>query len=98
MAQAEQDLSPKDRIARILESVRQARYPQLTELERAFRSRSREVTAGTRWRVQPGDVFETGGVELSVRVKNHQELDRAMEDLQRMYGDRVWELIWPNSK
>ena len=95
---AGQELSPKDRIARILEVVRRARYPHLTEMERAFRSRSREVTAGTRWQVRPGDVFETGGVELSVRVKNREEMDRAVEDLERMQRDRVWETIWPSNQ
>jgi hypothetical protein len=95
---AGQELSPKDRITRILEAVRRARYPHLTKMERAFRARSREVTAGTRWQVRPGDVFETGGVELSVRVKNREEMDRAVQDLERMQRDPVWEMVWPSNK
>lgn len=94
----DQDLSPKDRISRILDTVRQARYPELTGLERDFGARSREVTVGTRWKVRPGDAFETGAVELSVRLKTRQEMDRAVQDLKRMHRDRIWELIWPNGK
>ncbi len=84
------ELSPKDAMRRILETVRRARYPRLCEQERAFGKRSQEVVAGSGWRLVQPDHFETSFVELSTRISSHKELDARVKELAQIAKNDVW--------
>lgn len=89
-----QGLSPKDAIARIVTAVRQARYPTLAGLEATFASTARDLTTGTRWRLNQPDSFETGAAELTVRVADRAQLAQALEDLEAMSEATGWDTLF----
>lgn len=89
-----QGLSPKDTIARLTAAARVARYPELTRLQDAFAKYARELTAGSRWRLVQPNNFETGGAELSIQVKNAEQLAQAVKDLESMASLSPWQKIW----
>jgi ParB family chromosome partitioning protein len=84
------DLSPKDSMTRILDTLRAARYPRLCRQEREFRKRSQDVVAGSGWRLVQPDQFETCGVEFTARVSSPQEFDERVHELADIARDRVW--------
>ncbi len=84
------DLSPKDTMTRMVEAVRWARYPRLCRQERSLRKRSRDVVAGSRWRLEQPDHFETRSVELSTRITSRKELEERVKELRQIAQDRVW--------
>ena len=90
----DQGLSPKDAIARLSTAARQARYPELTRLRDRFDAAARTVTAGTRWRLTQPDNFETDGAELAVRVKDPEQLARAVEELGKLAGSPAWKTVF----
>lgn len=77
-------LSPKDAMSRLVQAVRLLRYPCLSSLERAFAETARQLEAGTHWRLCRADHFETPAVDISIRVNNLADLQRASEELSRM--------------
>lgn len=77
-------LSPKDAMSRITQEVRLLRYPRLSAMERNFSETARKVSAGTRWRLVQPDLFESNGVELSVRLTSPAELRSACAELTRI--------------
>lgn len=87
-------LSPKDTIARLSASARAYRFPDLTELQSRFTTLSRELSAGTVWRVGQADNFETGGVEISARIKNDGQLAKALSDLGIISESPLWERLF----
>jgi ParB family chromosome partitioning protein len=89
-----QQLSPKDAMARLAASAKSARYPSLSALEARFDAAARELAAGTRWRVSQPDNFETGGVELSVRIADPEQLGRALRELAAMADRPQWATLW----
>ncbi|MCJ2163139.1 MULTISPECIES: hypothetical protein [unclassified Pseudodesulfovibrio] len=89
-----QGLSPKDAIARLSTAIRQVRYPELTRLQDRFSAASGEITASTRWRVTQPDNFETDGAELTIRIKDAAQLEKAVEDLKTMSASPAWTKIW----
>ena len=89
-----QGLSPKDAIARLSAAARQARYPELSRLQDRFVSAAGEITTGTRWRMAQPNNFETGGSELTVQVKDADQLAQAVRDLERLAASPAWEKIW----
>jgi ParB family transcriptional regulator, chromosome partitioning protein len=87
---SELDLSPKDTMTRILDTLRAARYPRLCHQEREFRKRSQDVVAGSGWRLVQPDQFETRSVEFATRVSSPQELDARVHELAGIARDKVW--------
>jgi ParB family chromosome partitioning protein len=77
-------LSPKDAMNRITQEARLLRYPRLSGMERDFAETARKVSAGTRWRLVQPDLFESNGVELSVRLTSPTELRSASAELTRI--------------
>lgn len=77
-------LSPKDAMNRITQEARLLRYPRLSGMERDFAETARKVSAGTRWRLVQPDLFESNGVELSVRLTSPAELRSASAELTRI--------------
>lgn len=77
-------LSPKDAMSRITQEVRLLRYPRLSGMERDFAESARKVSAGTRWRLAQPDLFESNGVEFSVRLTSPAELHSANAELTRI--------------
>ena len=90
----DQGLSPKDAIARLCATARQARHPELTRLRERFDAAARTVTGGTAWKVIQPDNFETNGAELSVRVKDREQLAKALQELQDMVDNPAWETVF----
>jgi ParB family chromosome partitioning protein len=80
------DLSPKDAMARITAEVRRLRYPALSALERNFTEAAGRVSAGTDWRLVQPDQFESGAVEMSVRLRFPADVRRAARQLADMAG------------
>jgi len=89
-----QGLSPKDAIQKLATAARLARYPELTRLQDAFATAAREITAGTRWRMNQPNNFETGGSELTIQVKDADQLAQAAKDLHALSGSATWDTIW----
>ncbi|WP_319583847.1 hypothetical protein [uncultured Pseudodesulfovibrio sp.] len=90
----DQGLSPKDAIARLCAVARQARHPELTRLRERFDAAARTVTAGTPWKVLQPDNFETDGAELTVRVKDREQLAKAVQELQSMADNPAWQTVF----
>ncbi|XXJ19233.1 hypothetical protein ACR42D_06695 [Desulfovibrio caledoniensis] len=90
----DQGLSPKDAIARLCAEARQARHPELTRLRERFDAAARTVTGGTAWKLIQPDNFETDGAELSVRVKDREQLAKAVQELQTMADNPAWETVF----
>ena len=89
-----QGLSPKDAIARLTAAARQARYPELSRLQAKFTDAAGEITTGTRWRMVQPNNFETGGSELTIQVKDADQLRQAVKDLEDMAVSPAWDKIW----
>jgi len=90
----DQGLSPKDTIARLCAAARQTRHPELTRLRDRFEAAAAAVTAGTGWRLTQPDNFETDGAELSLRVRDAEQLAAAVEELSGMTGNPAWETVF----
>lgn len=88
------NLSPKDAMARLVALAKASRYPSLSALEARFETAAREMTAGTGWRIAQPDNFETNGVELSIRIKDPDQLAMAVRDLKAMADRPEWPRLW----
>ncbi|WP_319472087.1 ParB/RepB/Spo0J family partition protein [uncultured Pseudodesulfovibrio sp.] len=89
-----QGLSPKDCIARLNAAVKDTRYPELSALQERFAKAAREITAGTRWRLSQPNNFETGGAEMTVQIKDADQLAKAVKDLETIAGESTWKTLW----
>ncbi|NDV17876.1 hypothetical protein GO013_00395 [Pseudodesulfovibrio sp. JC047] len=89
-----QGLSPKDAIARLTTAARLARYPELTKLQDRFTAAAGEITSGTRWRMNQPNNFETGGAELTVQIKDAEQLERAVVEMADIAKASAWEKVW----
>ncbi len=89
-----QGFSPKDAIARLTTTAKNARYPQLSNLQESFAKTARELTVGTKWRMTQPNNFETSGSELSIHIKDDTQLRQAADDLTAMSKRPQWEEIW----
>nr|WP_321256391.1 ParB/RepB/Spo0J family partition protein [uncultured Pseudodesulfovibrio sp.] len=89
-----QGLSPKDSIARLTNAARLARYPELTKLQERFTAAAGEITTGTRWRMVQPNNFETGGAELTVQIKDTEQLKRAVAEMTDLANAPAWEKLW----
>ncbi|MDY7002065.1 MAG: hypothetical protein SVS15_09840, partial [Thermodesulfobacteriota bacterium] len=89
-----QNLSPKDAVARLSAKARALRYPTVVRLEQDFAAASGELSAGTAWEVAPSRNFEAGSVTLSARIRDRDQLIKAVRDLENMAGSGLWETLW----
>lgn len=89
-----QGLSPKDAISRLTTAMKATRYPELSQLQDDFAKAARELTAGTRWRMNQPNNFETGGAELSVQIKDAAQLEKAIKELETMASMSPWQTMW----
>ncbi|MBN2141484.1 MAG: ParB N-terminal domain-containing protein [Desulfovibrionaceae bacterium] len=87
-------LSPNDALAALQALARQMRFPVLSGLE----ARSRELCAGLcaagPWRAAQTQNFETGAVDLWVRVADRKGLERAVDALSALAGSEAWDGLW----
>jgi ParB family chromosome partitioning protein len=88
-------LSPKDAMTRISQQVRLRRFPRLSAMERDFAEAARRVAAGTRWRIVQPDQFESDAVEMTVRVRNVDELRAAGAELARLASREDLDGLFP---
>lgn len=95
----DEDLSPKDKLDRLLTRAKELRYPTLTRLERNFIRLSKEVSAGCRhWRLYKPDTFETDKVGLRAEPKDVASLEAAVEELRAMAESHLWPLLFDQTK
>ncbi|CCH47253.1 ParB/RepB/Spo0J family partition protein [Pseudodesulfovibrio piezophilus] len=87
-------LSPKDTIARLVSTAKKARYPELTSRQKSYAETSAKLVAGTKWQLEQPDNFETNEAELTLRIKNSQQLKTALHDLEDMVTRPEWEILW----
>ena len=85
------ELSPKDKIERLSRRARSLCYPNLSELEKKSFGLARELSAGTIWRIERADSFETDTAVISARVGDRAGLERAASELSRMSDSRLWD-------
>ncbi len=88
------ELSPRDGIARMLARVRELRYPELTRRRQAFATLASALGRSRSWRVEQDCGFERSTVLLQTLVRNRAELDRAVEELDRLRSAGDWERLW----
>ncbi len=86
----DQELSPRDAMARILDAVRNLRYPQRSRLERNFTRLATELSAGTPWRMEPDPQFETEALTVSARLRSPEEARKAAARLLEMAESPLW--------
>lgn len=89
----ESDLSPKDRIRRLVQLAREMRYPKLTELEAEFSAMVREANRTGPWRISAEEGFESDRVHFSIAVGSGEDLRHAVRELERLHRDGVLERI-----
>ena len=89
-----QGLSPKDTIARLTTAAKLTRYPEISRLQNTFTKAASEITAGTKWRLNQPNNFETGGAELTIQVKDAALLSKAVQDLETMATLSPWQELW----
>ena len=88
------NLSPKDVMRKLVATAHQVRHPHFAALQSRFERTARELTAGTRWRIEQPNHFETGGADLRVQVKTPEELARSVEELETMATQPQWDALW----
>ena len=87
------ELSPKDRMARILDGARRLRYPTRSAMEDTFAVLGRELTAGTPWRVTPEVQFETDALHLTAKMRSPEDALTAAESLRDMARSTLWKRL-----
>ncbi len=94
----QQDLSPKDRVQRLMHEARRLRYPELTKLEDEFSDLVRQISQDSKWKITADPSFETDRLGLSLAVSSPRELEEAVKELQRMTErnelSRIWQWQW----
>ncbi len=90
----ESGLSPKDATERLLAKVRLMRYPTLQRLQSRFNDLVKSLAAGTSWRIEHTQNFESPALQLTTQVKSRAELEKILGELQRISETDLWETIW----
>ncbi len=88
------DLSPGDKIKKILSIVFQARYPVLSGMKSDLARRLGRISVESEWRIEHQDEFESRDIHISTRIKDRNDLARALEGLERIYNSGILE-DWP---
>ncbi|MFO8031001.1 MAG: ParB N-terminal domain-containing protein [Desulfohalobiaceae bacterium] len=85
----QEDLSPKDAKERILDRIKDRRFPWLQTLDSEFKELCRQLQA-RHWRIQPERNFETDALYLQARIQSARELWPAVQELQEVLGQEAW--------
>ncbi|MFP4107801.1 MAG: ParB/RepB/Spo0J family partition protein [Desulfonatronovibrio sp.] len=88
------DLSPQDKIKTILKLAFQARYPVLSTMKNDLEQRLRSTAAGSGWRVEHRDEFESREIQFSTRINSRHDLKKALAGLERIYQSGALD-DWP---
>ncbi|MEF8888863.1 MAG: ParB/RepB/Spo0J family partition protein [Desulfohalobiaceae bacterium] len=96
----ESDLSPKDRIRRLVQKAWAMRYPRLTDLEAEFSAMAREASRAGPWRISPEASFESDRIHLSASIGSGKDLERAARELERLHREGLLErlLQWQRNR
>ena len=87
------ELSPKDKIRLILDSLGRAAYPEYFRLMDEARQNIKSLVSGTVWNCIHPDNFESPALELRVRVHSRDELNQASRQLSSIAASehiRTW--------
>lgn len=88
------ELSPADRVNRLVLGARRLRLPRLCALEAGFAGLARTAAAGTNWRIHPSQGFESDAVRLEIRIGDREDLAKAVRDLAAMAERPHWDELW----
>jgi hypothetical protein len=89
-----QELSPKDAQQAVMHRVRQARFPELSRLERDFDHLRSQVEGRTGWRIQPEQHFETNGLTLQARIRSQADAEQVLSELRSIVESPELKRIW----
>lgn len=84
------ELSPNDRLARLLAAARRTRLPRLCDIEARFAALSRRLARGGPWRVEPSPGFEEDAAVVSARLDSPAAARGAAAALARMADSPDW--------
>lgn len=86
-------LSPKDAMAKILQTARRLRYPTLCQLEETWLATAKSIGLPRSWRMKRTDQFETGNVELRLRITRPEDVAAAAKALEHCAQHPGWEAL-----
>lgn len=87
-------LSPNDKIKSIMKKLYSDRYPLLSAMSARLDSRIQAAVAGTKWRFEHKDNFESQHIAIFRQIKNQEDLKKAAEQLQIIAGSDTLK-NWP---
>lgn len=88
------ELSPNDKIKSIMKKLYSIRYPLMFEMLERLDSRIKEAVAGTKWRFEHKDNFESQDITITRQIKNQEDLQKAAEQLEAIAGSNTLK-NWP---
>nr|WP_244147322.1 hypothetical protein [Desulfonatronovibrio hydrogenovorans] len=88
--------SPADKTKKILKKVFEARYPVFSRLKNRTRQSLRQLEQRSLWQVRHRDDFESTDLIFSARIRNQQDLHRALGELQEISSSSILDQ-WPVS-
>ncbi len=96
----EKDLSPKDKIDKILDSLRKMRFPTLSEVEKEFKELKRDLEKKTLWKINVDIGFESDKINLTTSIDSIDQLKEASVQLNSLIESSFFEKIkkWQNEK
>lgn len=84
-------LSPQDLQAKILQYLKELRYPTLNRFEKKLQKYLKELSAGTTWKIQHPNNLENQTLIFQNQVNNLQELEEAHKTLQKISKQNPWQ-------
>lgn len=87
-------LSPQDKIKSILKLSFQARYPVLSAMKNDLEHRLRSAAAGSGWRMEHKDEFESREIHLFTRINSKHDLKKVLAGLDQIYQSGALD-DWP---
>lgn len=88
------ELSPNDKIKSIMKKIYSNRYPLLSEMSAHLDSRIQKAAAGTKWRFEHKDNFESQTISIFRQIKNQEDLKNSAEQLQTIADSETLK-NWP---
>lgn len=86
-------LSPQDAMARLLAVAKRLRYPERSRLEARWSEAVRALHLPAPWQIHRTDEFETGTVELRLRIAQPAEVAAAAAALAQQAQSTAWQDI-----
>ncbi|MFW6055482.1 MAG: ParB/RepB/Spo0J family partition protein [Thermodesulfobacteriota bacterium] len=90
----QKDLSPNDMQKHLLQRAYSLRYPALTRLEQGFKALQDDLGKKGVWRILPEQHFEVNGFTLQTRIRERDDLERALLQLQDLRDKGSFDPIW----